>query len=504
MESSEAANLLNQMTKVQHRDYQPMVDSFIGSLKQEPDLAVRSLLHIVSGSEIRDQVDAAIMALLCAPDSLEWLIDIAGKQVYTSARDIGEALLGNGFIKARNMKGYEQLEPFRVLRILLHLPERDDFSWRRVGRLAREWAKWIERNPSRIDGILKRSRKDMERLYTFFHLHPGPYVQEVLFNNTPVEDSVNWWVQRIKSAAPEEKALLGAESGLSFQQLSSLLPPNQVSSSLALIESMTPNEAVNSIRWLEKSGLADIPEVNKLFQDKVKQADVSATALHRKSAQGQREDLKQAREVAALKTMQSRKQIDWNVVVAVDISFSMKPGIEVARHFFTNMAPIMPNLLACAFNQAVYELVLPKDLSIESVTRATARLAPGGQTHIGLVVPFFEQRSFSPDGVVLVTDGGENTPGGGDYVSLLRAYCNRVGKEIYTYIIGIESTDYTNGMPAFLRRLSAANLPHQEFKWSGDYNIFDQIGFLMGGDRPVGLYEKVMDIQLPVLERRLR
>jgi hypothetical protein len=250
-ETNRARNILyRQLMQVPHRDYAPAVSQFRTALEEDPDFVMRACVYLAMGNtKIRDQEDISIITLLQSP------------AIYRYAREAGRVLLlGSDFydIEPAKMSG---LPPFRVVRVLQFIAGSDRKVPRLAKSLATDYVRGLEADPRRFDGVAIRGRKGLKWLYTNYHIKPSERADAILFKEQMPEDSSLGVLKQIaNSDNVNEQARLVVEHKIPYRVAISVLPKMNPVVGVALIDAMSPTEALNSRSWVERSGLLEIPE----------------------------------------------------------------------------------------------------------------------------------------------------------------------------------------------------------------------------------------------------
>ncbi len=476
---------LRHLMKVSHREYAPGVAELHKGMEADPDLIARFCVFVATGgTAIRDQIDIAIITLLQAPSEFPEY-RVAGKIL----------LLGSDIYKTdppyQDLGG---LPPFRILRIAQHI----DQSGKRVPRLLkstlRDYIRAIESNDNRFDSIALLNRTALRWVYTQFHFKPGDRARAILFDKNPPEDSSFAAIKQIVAESDvAEKAKLIVDAKLPYRIASTLIPKMDASAGIALVNAMSPTEALNSRKWVEGSGLLHIEEVKDLYLKKVKRATKSiASADHRKSAKGTDEDVQTAVEEAKQAATELQLRIESNLLILVDISGSMDSAIETAKRFGARIAPLVDgDLMVVAHNTEGRIITVPTGERDKLATWEEAFKgirAGGGTTHQHGLTKALEA-GFIPESIVLITDGGENHL---DFTRNISMYAANTNTEPHIVMIHLDGDPNNLG-----EKLEASALRYDQFDFDGDYYLLDQVGALLGGPPAKSLVQRVLDTELP-------
>jgi len=244
-----------------------------------------------------------------------------------------------------------------------------------------------------------------------------------------------------------------------------------------------------------------VPELKAIYLDKIKKATSSvATLQHRKSTQAGTdsevdEALAQA-EVKAVARQKERANIEGSVAILVDISGSMDVAIESAQKLLEYLAPLIKGELnVYAFNNHVRAVALPDKLTPSSIRNVFGRLRAGGGTTPAVVVDAMAEAGVLPDRIVLLSDGGEGGWGPANFAVTLANYYESMG-ETLPGIVFVRLPGMADSMTRTFEQngyvLERFEVPNMD-----DYTILDNVGKLLAGKPRQGLYQRVLETQLP-------
>lgn len=479
-EQSKSRNLLFQsLTQVQHRDYAPMVADFHRALDEDPDFIARACVYIANGgTNIRDTADCAVITLLTSPNA------------YPEYREAGRCLLlGNEVYNVSSeAKG---LEPFRIFRIDEFVRKYQSKSPRLMRDIMTDYIRFLESNPARFDGVAIRNRKAMKSTYIHFHIKPDGRAQAILFDNNPPKDSKLGILKQIANSKDvREQVRLVIENKIPYSVATSVLPKMTPAVGVALIEVMSPTEALNSRAWIEKSGLLEIREVKDVYLNKVAQATKSVASIdNRRSAQGTDAEVQAVISKAKDEAASKQQRITQNIAVLGDKSGSMEKVLQIMVKFLTRITPLCDGELAVIlFNDYAQEIKADWK-SLSAAENALKGIRAGGYTSVEAGINLALQNGYSPQMVVILTDEVENR---GSYAKVLAKMEQRGLDVPHTICLTLgENTLLT-------RSIETAGFRVDRFQISGeDYYIFDQVAAILGGKPRLTLVDSILSTPLP-------
>jgi hypothetical protein len=531
--SAARETLFQQLMTVPHGVLGPMVAAFQDAMRREPDFTARACVHLnQGGSNIRDQQEAAILALLLAPSA------------FPEYREAGRCLLlGSDVYPTIAPDRLPGLPPFRILRVWHHLVSRhvvfrdgvevqrfrtrsraENAVPRIANRLAKgkqdeaaailanltvgrdetprpsrlghdlmwDWWRMLEENPRRADGVVVDSRRMMKEVCRShgFNDKDFPYLRALLYAKEPPPDSKVAVIKRIAhSDSPKEQARLAIEHKIPYLALASAVGRMSPVLAVALIGAMSPAEARNSRAWVEDSGLLQVPEVKRIFVEKVARADQSAaTIAHRKSARGDDAEVEAAMQSAREKAVQKMQRIEQPTALCIDKSGSLSLTLDVGTAFGAHIGPLCDDLICVIFDDAA-RVVSVQGTGLAAWETALRGVRPGGGTSMSAAWNVITQAGFEPGQLIFVTDGGERH---GPQLAPILAR-----KDVPPHVVVIRVPG--NDDDWFTGRLQGADLLVDKFEVGGktDYYLFDQIAAVLGGPRALRLAERIAATELP-------
>lgn len=478
--------LLQQLTTVPHRDIGELIKTFGQLLRQDPDFVSRALVWFATTSKIRDQQEAAIAALMQADPA------------FPEYREAGRCLLlGEDVYDIEYPEKLHGLEPYRILRVLQAIAKSERKSPRLVRGVAHDWLASLERQASRFDGIVMKNRKNLKSLYKLVHRAPNPRVQAILFDNKPPADSKLAVLKQIAASKDvKEQVSLVMQHRIPYTVAVSILPKVTPAVGVALVDVMTPQEALNSRHWVEQSGLLEIPEVKAAFLAKIASASKSAATIEgRKSAQGANAEVQAAVEKAKEKAaVNVATRITQPVLLLIDKSGSMSTAIEFARKLAERIVPICDDIAVYAFNQYAVKINFG-DGSFASIQKAFRGITDGGGTLIDSGLEMALKDGATPSVIVAVTDGEDSNAN--MFAQRVAQTSKQIGERIN--VIMLDTFSGVNDRDVVTPALESYGVTVDKFEIpnGGDYNVFDNVVSLLAGGKRKSIVERIGEIVLP-------
>jgi hypothetical protein len=487
MTESSFNSLYNALMRVTHRDLESLRVEFDQFLNQQGLMGAKALVFIALNSKINDQVMAAILVLLQSDDS--------------EYRAAGRALLLGSDVYVIEPYDYiSGIDPFRVFRILDFITKSPKPITRQTKAIVTHWLNALEKDPDRLDSIAVLNRKAFKWMLKYWKLRHTEYTNSLFFGDPP-ENSKIGAIKKIAAATSiTEKAKMIVESRIPFRIASSLLPKIDASVGIILLQSMSPTEALNSTRWLEASGVLNIPEVKAAYLKKIEKATKSAASIDlRRSVKSNDADINAAQEKAKNKAAESGVRVSGDVLVVIDGSGSQEDGIAISAKIVPHLiSAVDGEVLPIIYNNTAMVIDLGSDRSLTGVQRTFSRLRASGGTDMKRALDKATQRGFPLQKIVWVGDLCESDPTG--VVRALAAYEDKPD----LLVIQMQSKGNA-GMPPPTPNLNLAMLEATGCRVelidmrsrAFDPYILDNVRIFLAGGGKRSMMDTIADIVLP-------
>lgn len=220
---------------------------------------------------------------------------------------------------------------------------------------------------------------------------------------------------------------------------------------LALIDRMTASELVTSTKMLDKLGVKTNPALRGAFDKAMERAATSKKNTLKTTAAIEAVDDEKLKE--KLRGVQ-KKQIaaaggpegDW--LVLADKSGSMSQAIELARHVSASLATFVKGKVHLVFFDTSPLYVDVSGLSLDQIKAATRHVGANGGTSVGVGLNRMLAEKIEVDGIVVVSDGGENNPP--YFHDVYPKYTQLVGKDVPVYFY--QTAGDRDAFSGFLKR----------------------------------------------------
>ncbi|MEO5931310.1 MAG: vWA domain-containing protein [Candidatus Kapaibacterium sp.] len=421
-------------------------------------------------------------------------------------RDHKEVLVGNLLASGspeHREAGFVMLQefpPYQVARIV-------DFMKKHRGKMPRSartavahYLSQRESNPAFFDRAAIRGRKAMKHLYATLHIKPGARADAILFKGTPPDGSLAHALKRLANASdPAEQAELIVANRIPYTVAVGAVRNVTPAVLAALIDAMTPQEAINNVSSLKSRGAFDHPEVKALLYAKLEQARTSSRVSAFKARVAADAGDLDADTVAKLEQVtddqvRSRGRIARSTALLVDKSGSMTRAIELGKQLAATISGVCEaGLFVYAFDTLPYRITAAgADLS--DWDRAFKGINAGGGTSIGAPLQAMLVGKERVEQIIIVTDEGENS--GPYFAEVYTNYCSALGVTPNVIIVKIGATT-----GQIERQLRVQGVQVDTFAFTGDYYAIPNLVTLLSRPSRLELLMEIMATPLPAREK---
>ncbi len=353
-----------------------------------------------------------------------------------------------------------------------------------------------EKNKKSFDSAVLHARKPLKTLYASLRIKPGPYAQQILFDDKPPEESRLAILKQIaKSTDSGEQARLIVENNIPYRIAVSCVKTVTPSILVALVNAMSPQEVINNMASLKKRGAMDNKDLRSLIDKKLEQAktDSRVSALKTREAiksAGLDEEMTKKVESVGDVQIKSKKRIARSTAILIDKSGSMEQAIAVGKQIASIVAPVCDaGLYVYAFDTMAFPIKAAGS-ELSDWEKAFKGITANGGTSCGVAVEMMRRQKQSVEQIVMVTDQEENTQ---PYlVNALKAYETDFGLIPSVMIVNV------GGNSGYLQKaLETANMQVDTFIFSGDYYSLPSILPLLSGGTRLDLLMEIMSYPIP-------
>lgn len=487
-EQSTRLKVLNSLLTCPHRGLDAVWRSHEEMVAADPRFYVRMAAWYADTGDVRDHKE-----VFCASLALS---------KFPGHRDAGLALLGDlplyevarvidfisGRVRRVTKKG-QKIATAERTGLFRNVPRSLKTE---VARLLRE----KESSAKDFDRAVVYGRKDLKRLYALLHVKPSPRAQAILFDDDPPADSLVAQLKRIaRSDDPVEQAGAIVEHRIPYRVATGLLTRMTPTVLIALIQSMSPQELINSLKSIQRQGAFEDLEVKQLIERKIQQAQGAARVSAYKAKEAAKAapldaDLEAKLHKVTEAQLAKRGKILRATALLVDKSGSMTVAIELGKRIGAMVSSMLDAPLYVYAFDALAHPIENGGADLRSWEKAFAGIVADGSTSCGVAIDRMRRKDQHVEQVVIVTDEGENHAP--FFAPELTRY--RAEKGLSTEVVIVKTPGASDHLE---RALAAAALPFTVYPFSGDYYALPNLATLLSRPSQLELLEEIMDHPLP-------
>lgn len=390
----------------------------------------------------------------------------------------------------------QDLPPYQVSRVVDFMKQQRGKLPRSARTAVRRYLRQRESDQVFFDRAALRGRQALKHLYASLHIKPSPRADAILFKEDPPTDSLAYAVKLLARAEdPLEQAKLILEYRIPYPIAVGALRQITPTVLVALIETMSPQEVINSLKSLKGRGAMDHPQVKQLIERKLEQGTrserVSAfKALKAAEVAGVQTSLGDQLERVANQQIAQRGQITRSTALLVDKSSSMTEAIDVGKQIAALISGItIAPLYVYAFDTLAYPIQAAGS-RLTDWEKAFRHIQAGNATSLGAPVQMMVKRRQSVEQIMVVTDEGENTVP--HFVPSLQEYTQQLGVQPQILIVKVGSA-----MTLVEDRLRRASIPFDTFTFAGDYYSLPNLVPMLTRPSRLELLMEILEVPLP-------
>lgn len=326
-----------------------------------------------------------------------------------------------------------------------------------VRPVVERYLKEREKIPGWWDKTVLQHKKSMKSLYYLYGIEQSERAQAVLFDQKKPypPGSVFEVVKELSSMNPVAAAGAVVKWKIPYLIAMGALGPKLKDTDvlMSLIKSMTPAELVTNMKGLQKLGVNQVPALRATLEAALGKAatsrKVSTPTFKATEAQEAVEDPVLKAKLGALQEKQIKEvSVDGDWLIIGDKSGSMSRAIDVARHVAGTLAKSVKGEVRLAFVDTMPRSFSVTGKTYEEIVRATKAVAAGGGTALGAGLIQAVDDGFAPNGIAIVSDGGDNTHP--LFANAYNLWVKRTGVEVpvYLYLCTGDHDAVTPGMKA--------------------------------------------------------
>jgi len=405
--------IFNALAKSTHGALQEYIPIVQQAAKAEPEF----LAHLISWNRDKGQVRDSKVAI---------------PLISLSESNFDPEFIDNSFAHLATLAPRNLMEAWRLAK-QVRLPGR----MMSLKRLVRRYLSARETNIGWFVAQAVQHRHTLQELYRVTNTKPAPFADKILFKNQYVPGSRFDKIARLKDMGDAEAAATIKELKLPMLLISRPLGKRLKEPGLlmALIDSMSDSDIVNSQKWLEKLGVKNSPITRAAYEKALERASQSKKNVLKVSKAIEAvedETLKKKLRNVQEKQIKQVCGIEGNWLVLGDCSGSMRTAIEVARHLAGTLTKMVTGDVHLIFFNTSPRYINATGKDYDLLLKETRHVVANGGTSIGCGVQYAMDKKLDIDGIAVVSDGGDNT-----YPQIHQVYphlCKRLDKQVPVYL----------------------------------------------------------------------
>lgn len=436
--------IVSQLMQIGHGDLDKYVDVGIKAVINEPELFAHIISYNHEKGEIRDSKAALPVIAMRGEYDPELIENAVAHLCLLSPLEFMKAIkfhkkLG-GLIpliplkeaKKKKVKGYKH-SPSGI-------PVKEG-TGKMLKEAAHMYVRVRENHRVWWDSTALSHRKSLKEIYKYFRIKPAPFAQAILFEGKRPKGSVHEEIYNLKNMTPDQAAGFILKNKPSFLSVKSAVSDleNKPVVVLALLEVMTRSEIITNMNWLKKIGAFDKPDLKHAYDQAMERtkSDKKVSTMKTHQAAKHVKDSKVAEKLHKTQEEDLRKLagLEGNWLIGGDRSGSMRTSIEASKVISSFLAKNVKGEVHFLFfdTEPTYFNVTGK--SYDEILDMTKRVGVGGATHIGVVMDYALQKNLLVNGIIIVSDGGENrTPW---FHTSYKKYCAKMGIDPTVYLFHV-------------------------------------------------------------------
>jgi hypothetical protein len=347
-----------------------------------------------------------------------------------------------------------------------------------IRRMVERYLRYRENNWAYFTKQAIQHRKSLQELYALAHVARPRSVGAVLFGqegskrsgkaielNPYPTGSVFAEIARLKDMSPAEAAgfILGKRIPFLVAMGAVGAKIKETDIAMALIDRASASELVTNTKLFQALGVKTNPVLKAAYEKALAKASGSKKTTLKATAaveaiddEGLKEKLRSLQE----KQIKATGGISGRWLVCVDKSGSMQNCVEVGKHVASTITKFVQDSVYMIFFDTTPRYFDVTGMGLDQIQKQTKHVVADGGTSIGCAMRYAIDAKLDVDGIVVVSDGGENTA---PYFHLEYAkYVAQMGKEptvYFLYLRGGEADRFSGFCEAANIDLQKIDLP---------------------------------------------
>ena len=398
MESQKARNaLLSSLLKISHGELEKFFDAGFPAAQSDPELFAHVIAWNMKNGRVRDS-KVAFPVVALRTDGMKDSVFAENAVAHLMALGPRELVKAYTFSKQLSAKG----KPIREGR-------------RRMFENAlKQYLAVREAKTSWWDAAVLRNREAMHALYAVSHKKPSPRAQAILFDKNYPANSVFAVVKTMAGLPPLAAGGLVMKHKIPLTvAIGAGLKLDSEEMLLAIIKSMTGNELIGAAKQFSKLKSFSIRSVKDAYEQAVSKVkdDKRVTVGKAMHAQTIVQGTVAEKVLTAVKekAAESLKKVSGDWLILADKSGSMSNAIAAGKQLASLLAHRVEGKVYLVFFDVEPRMIEVTGKTLEQIEQETRAVRAGGGTSIGCGLRLIRGKNIAIDGVIVISDGGQNT-----------------------------------------------------------------------------------------------
>lgn len=393
----------------------------------------------------------------------------------------------------------QSLPPVQVARVMEYCA----LSWKKRPRQLRTaiayFLRKLEKSDRAFDDAVMYHRRWLHQLYAMCHIAPSERAQAILFDDAPPPNSLPAQLKQIAKMtdpAAQAQALVKYDR-IPFTTGVGLVGKRTPAVMVALVNAMTPQQVINNLDSINRSGVMENAEVKQLVHSKLDAAKTKKTVAAFKTkvakAATKNLDAETAKKLDAVTDAQVQRKgsIKRPTLLVVDKSGSLAQAIDIGKQLAALISAIAKDELYVYAIDGAAIAIKADGKELSDWERAFKMIRAGGQTSLGAALKAARINKQRVEQIVMVTDQGENQRP--LFVDEYKLYCEAMCVKPSIVIVSVGTdTGYIERQMA----TSGAELEKVRIDTT-DYYALPNVITLLSKPSKVELVMEIMELPLP-------
>lgn len=480
-------NTINMLLKSHHGDFNAYIDTAYKAADADPEFFHHMITWNLAKGEVRDSKVAlpTIALRFLGSDDDDFAENALANLVSLDPRNLVRAYRFNKELSAsgKNIPNGYRRNLEAALKKYIQVRE-DNIGW------------W--------NATVLQHRKSMKELYAVSHIKPSEYAQSILFDREPPKNTVFERIGKLKDMSAAEAAGTILQYKIPFQIAIGALGRKKEEYEqnpefiLALLNNMSGQQILANTNMLEKFGVFRSPVLSAAYNAALtkSKSDKKVSTLKASKAIDvlsensfvPKEVIEKISQVQEAKIAQ--KTIDGDWVILGDKSGSMESAISTACEIAAYIAKSVAGKVHLIFFDTMPRYYDVTGKTLAQIKEETRRISASGGTSCGCGLEYLRSKSISIDGIVLVSDGGDNAQP--YFHDAYKKYSASLKEEPVVYYFDM------NGEPDKVSRLcdqSGININKFDLRKKVDHYSIPNLVSTMS-TKNYGIYDQIMSTPL--------